>query len=124
VRVIHDCSKELVPVLTVSPLGQEPLLPEEDDDGVPLFVLVLAVPGRAQAISNVLPSANAARRRASVRKCFLAIIQKPFKWYRLKYALFPLENAISPIGLEKCATTIGNDCRIGEICATVEISFH
>ena len=75
VRVIHDCSKELVPVFTVSPVGQEPLLPEEDDAGDPLFVLVLAVPGRAQAISNMLPSANAARRRASVRKCFLAIIQ-------------------------------------------------
>jgi hypothetical protein len=99
----------LVPVFTVSPLAQEPLFPPEDGVLVPLLLplplvlvlvallvlpllvllLLLAVPGREQAIKNMLPRANAARSSASVRKCFLAIIQKPLKWYGVKYASSP-----------------------------------
>ena len=77
VSVMHVCSKELVPVLTVSPLGQELLLPDDDEDPLLELPPVLAVPGREQAISSILPRANVARSRASVRKCFLVIRQKP-----------------------------------------------
>jgi hypothetical protein len=77
--VIHACSKVLVPVFTVSPAGQEPLLLLlllDEDDEEPLL-LVLAVPGRAQAIKSILPRANTASSSATVRKCFLTIIRNP-----------------------------------------------
>jgi hypothetical protein len=68
-RVMHVCSKVEVPVFTVVPLGQL------GADVVPLvLVFVLAVPGRAQAISKTLPKANAASIRASIRQYLRAII--------------------------------------------------
>jgi hypothetical protein len=76
---MQDDSKELVPVFTVVPLSQELLLGDvgdDDDDDDDDELLVLAVPGRAQAIRSTLPKANVARSNASVRKCFLAIIRK------------------------------------------------